>query len=73
MKKRGVSLSKLSDIRRFMASVVNRLDRDEIQESKARTFGYLSSILRDVIKDCDLESRITELENNLKEKKNEQF
>lgn len=73
MKKRGVSLSKLSDIRRFMASVVNRLDRDEIQESKARTFGYLSSILRDVIKDSELENRITQLEQNLEANKNEKY
>ena len=70
---RGVNLKKLSDVRRLVASVINQLSRGEIEESKARTLGYLSSILRDVIKDCDLESRITELEKYLKEKKNEQF
>lgn len=64
---RGVSLKKLSDVRRFMARIINQLHKDEIEESKARTLGYLCSIMRDVIKDSDLEARITELEQKLKD------
>jgi hypothetical protein len=45
-----------------MARVLNDLDGNKIDEGKARTLGYLCSVLRDIIKDSDLESRILKLE-----------
>lgn len=61
-RKTQIRLKSLLDIRRFMARVLNDLDADKIVESKARTLGYLCSILRDIIKDSDLESRVLKLE-----------
>ena len=53
------------DIRRFMARVLNDLDADKTAESKARTLGYLCSVLRDVVKDSDLENRVKKLEKEM--------
>jgi len=65
-RKAQIRLKSLLDIRRFIARVLNDLDADKIGESKARTLGYLCSVLRDVIKDSDLESRILKLEQGVK-------
>lgn len=72
MKNRGQNLKTLSDLRRFMAKITNQLYRGdgEMAESKARCLAYMASILRDVIKESDLENRITELELKIKEQKN---
>jgi hypothetical protein len=48
-----------------MARVLNDLDADIITEVKARTLGYLCSVLRDVIKDSDLEARVSRLEREI--------
>lgn len=55
----------LLDVRRFLGRVLNDLDADKIQESKARTLGYLCSIMRDVIRDSDLETRVKKLESEV--------
>ena len=65
-RKTQIRIKSLVDVRRFMARTLNDLDTDKISESKARTLGYLCSVLRDVIKDSDLESRILKLEQGLK-------
>ena len=64
-RKTQIRLKSLLDIRRFMARVLNDLDANRIQESKARTLGYLCSVLRDVVKDSDLETRVTKLEREM--------
>lgn len=64
-RKTQIRLKSLSDIRRFMARVLNDLDSDKINETKARTLGYLCSVLRDVVKDSDLEARILKLEKEM--------
>ena len=64
--KTQIRVKSLLDIRRFMARTLNDLDTDKITESKARTLGYLCSVMRDVIKDSDLESRIIKLEQGVK-------
>lgn len=64
-RKTQVRLKSLGDIRRFMARIANDLDADRIQESKARTLGYLCSVLRDVVKDSDLEARVLKLEKEM--------
>ena len=55
-------LKSLNDVRRFLSSVTNQLNSGEITESRARTLGYLCSILQQVIQNSDLEARIDELE-----------
>jgi hypothetical protein len=57
-RKTQIRVKSLGDIRRFMARVLNDLDSGLIVESKARTLGYLCAVLRDIIKDSDLEARV---------------
>ena len=69
---RGVRLKTLADIRRFMAKIINQLHRNEIDESRGRTLAYMSSILKDVLKESDIEERVAALEALRKETENEQ-
>lgn len=64
-RKNQIRLKSLGDIRRFMARVLNDLDCEKISETKARTLGYLCSVLRDVVKDSDLEARVLKLEKEM--------
>ena len=63
---RGLSLKTLSDLRRFTAKVLNDLYRDDMPEGKARALFHGASVLKDLIKDSDLESRISQLEEKMK-------
>jgi hypothetical protein len=67
-KKTGIRFKSLCDIRRFLARTLNDLDGDTINESKARTLGYLCSVMRDIIKDSDLEARVLKLEKELEKR-----
>jgi hypothetical protein len=58
-------LNTLNDIRRFLAKVANDLNDDKITEGKARTLGYVCSILSQVVKDSEIEKRIDELEKRI--------
>ena len=62
MTTRGVRFHNLKDVRRFMAKVINRLDKGEIDTDKARAFGYLCSTITTIIKDDDIETRLKTLE-----------
>ncbi len=62
---RGIRLKKIEDVRRFTARITNQLFRDEITTEKARGLGYLSNILTGIIKDSDIEDRITKLEKEM--------
>ncbi|SLM31137.1 conserved hypothetical protein [Desulfamplus magnetovallimortis] len=42
-------LKTLSDVRRFLARVLNDFDNDLIEEGKARGIAYMCSILKDLI------------------------
>ncbi len=64
-RKTAIRFKTLADIRRFMGRICNDLDADKIEEGKARTLGYLCSVLRDIIKDSDLEARISKLEREV--------
>lgn len=65
-RKTQIRLKTLSDIRRFLARVLNDLDADRIPESKAKALGYICSIMKDIIRDSDLEQRIEKLEQGVK-------
>lgn len=62
VRKTAIRFKDLTDIRRFMGRVLNDLDADKITEGKARTLGYLCSVLRDVIKDTQIEERLSKIE-----------
>jgi hypothetical protein len=58
----------LPDVRRYLSDLLRRLEKNEISESKARTAGYLSNILRGVLESSDLEERLQRLEGIIDEK-----
>ena len=60
--KRRIGLTRLADLRRFGARVVNMLHTGEIDENRARAFGYLLSTMAGIIKESELETRLAELE-----------
>ena len=55
-------LKTMDDVRRFLAYVVNQLNRDEMESAKASKLGYLCQILARVIESNDLEARVSVLE-----------
>lgn len=55
-------LTKPSDVRRMLASIINNCLVDEMQSEKARTVGYLSQILLKAMETSDIEQRLAELE-----------
>ena len=66
MAKRGMALTTLAHVRRFAAKVANMIYRGDMEESRGRVLIYAASILKDIIKESDLEARITALEAQLK-------
>jgi len=61
----AVRLTNSSAVRRLLNRSVNLLLNDEIQTDKARTIGYLCSILLKAMEVEDLEARMAELERQL--------
>ena len=59
----------LTDCRRYLASVINRLDSGEIDPQLAGRLGYLVNILASTIKDGQLEQRVEELEARMQKSK----
>ena len=62
-------LKNLSDLRRFLASQISALDRNEIDENRLRCVSYALGVLASIIKDSDLEERLTALEKAAAEAK----
>lgn len=55
----------VQDLRRYLASLVNRLDQGEVEPATAGKIGYICSILHRVLLDSDLEARLTALEKKM--------
>ena len=66
---RKTRFNSLQDCKRFLARITNQLNQDEITESKAKSLGYLVSLLQGLIKDDDLEQRLQALEKQMETKK----
>ena len=49
----------------YLARLINRLDRDEIEGNKASKLGYLVNILLRSLEASDLERRVAELETQM--------
>ena len=62
---RSIQLNTVGDISKFMCKTINDLRKDKINTTKARTFGYLSNIMLEVLKQNDLEKRLEKLEETL--------
>jgi hypothetical protein len=61
-------LRSIDDVRRYLASLITRLEDSsagEIDPALAGRLAYISNILLGAIKDSDLERRIAELERRL--------
>ncbi|MBF0459113.1 MAG: hypothetical protein HQK99_14580 [Nitrospirae bacterium] len=59
-------LNTLSDLRRYLAHVVNEVEADRMTADKGGKLGYLANIMRGIISESDLEERIRKLEAQLK-------
>ena len=66
-KLRSVKLQSESDVNRFLAKVINMLNRDEIDPNKASRLGYLCNLLVSGLRRQDLEERMSKVERMLKE------
>ena len=58
-------LKTIEDIRRYIASLINRTEHSEIDPNVASKLGYLAINLAKIIEGCTLEKRIESLEKQL--------
>ncbi|MCD6271394.1 MAG: hypothetical protein J7K30_00780 [Deltaproteobacteria bacterium] len=61
-------LKTMSDMRRYLAALINETRNGEIAPDLARQVGYLLNILKGVVLDSDFEKRIEKLETEIKKK-----
>jgi hypothetical protein len=61
------SLQTIPNVKDMLERVTNACLRGEIDLSRARTAGYLASLILTCLRDYDLEKRMEELENRLAE------
>ena len=66
--KRAEKLHSITDVSRYLAKLINRLDRGEIDPAIAGKLGYLASILKSCLEAGDLEQRVEALEADLEAK-----
>jgi hypothetical protein len=59
---RSFGLTKMSDVRRFLAICINQTMRDEMSESKLRSLSYAVQVLTKILEADDVEQRLEELE-----------
>jgi hypothetical protein len=63
--KRAARLKGINDVSAYLARLINKLERNEISESKAGKLGYLCNILKSSLEAGDLEQRIETIEMQL--------
>ena len=66
----NIFLRSSADVKRFINSTLNQLRRGQVDESKARTIGYLCRLMLDCIQQSDFEKRLEEIEKQLPNKGN---
>lgn len=62
-------LQDATDIRRYVADILLRLDDDAMTPDKGRVLLYGASILRQVVEASDLQTRLERLEKSLEQQK----
>ena len=62
-------LKTLSDIRRYLAGLINRVEAGEVDPSVMSKLAYVSNVLAGIIKDSDIEKRIEQLERQVEGKR----
>ncbi len=59
-------LNNSQDLRRYLASIINRVEKGELDQSLGKCLGYLSSLLLRAIENSDTEERLEAIEQRLK-------
>jgi hypothetical protein len=62
-------LQKAQDLRRYLASLINRVESGKVEVNLGKALAYMSSILVRVIEGGDLEERVEELERKMESKR----
>ena len=63
-------LKSLSDVRVYLAALINETRMGKVEPGLAGKLGFLLNVLRAVISDSDLEARILKLEEEVKKNGN---
>ena len=61
-------LQNARDLRRYMASLINKTETGQLDVNLGKSLAYMSSILLRIIEGSDLEARITALEKKTSRK-----
>ena len=67
--KSNVRLRTIGDVATFLAKLINQVNRDEIEVTKASRLGYLFNLLIGALKDSEVEDRISKIEKALNERR----
>lgn len=62
-------LQNAQDLRRYLASLINRVESGEVEVNLGKSLAYMSSILLRIIEGGDLEARVEQLERKLESKR----
>ena len=62
-------LQNAQDLRRYLASLINRVESGEVEVNLGKSLAYMSSILLRIIEGGDLEGRVEQLERKLEAKR----
>ena len=60
-------LKSLGDIRKYLSHVLNEYENGQADETKVKTISYACNILSGIIKDSEIEARLTALEQQISE------
>ena len=55
----------IGDVRRYLASILNRIESEELDPAIGGRCAYIANILAGCIRDGELEARITKLEQEI--------
>jgi len=69
--KRHLRLNSPRDIKKFLANLINRLMRKEVEGQLARDAGYLAKILLDTMEKVDLQDELEKIKKRLGMQDNE--
>ena len=62
-------LQNAQDLRRYLASLINRVESGEVEVNLGKSLAYMASILLRIIDGGDLEGRVEQLERKLESKR----
>jgi len=67
-RRRGKRLKTLTDVRRYLASLINRTENHEVEAALAGRLAYIANILKATIAETDIEIRLKALEEKISRK-----